>query len=352
MTKRLIVVHGMGTHTEESVKKEVIDAFTAAFGFYDSLKGKKIDSQFDVVAVSYNSFFDDYRKKLADHSGSLAKRLADIDGSVPFSTKAVQSINDVEASLGEDTFFTTHWLDVLLYYLTLLCEPIRLKVAATIADSIGEIGSTNVHVLGHSLGTAVLHDTLAKAYGPENISSAGRSLNLSTVSHRLGGVHMVANVSRALQTFVAAGSSVVRPGPLGCTTNFLEYRHRLDPITKLRQFNPTDNDGWVPHSTFQSSYQLIEPTSVTAANVHGLDHYLLTPKVHLPLFRLLFGFRPTKAEQEAGEAAYIQTTVQGKAQALQAAFGDLQFGDDESLLALLKAAKALKDMVVGFGEQF
>jgi hypothetical protein len=123
----------------------------------------------------------------------------------------------------------------------------------------------------------VLHDALAKGYGPENISSAtGRVLNLSTITHRLGGVHMVANVSRALQSFVAVGSSVVRPGELGCTSNFLEYRHRLDPITKIRQFNPTDNDGWVPHDVFKSAYQLIEPTSVSAANART-RHYLLTP---------------------------------------------------------------------------
>lgn len=87
--------------------------------------------------------------------------------------------------------------------------------------------------------------------------------------------------------------------------------------------------------------------------MHGLGHYLLTPEVHQLLFRLLFNFAPKKAEKAAGEAAYLATTVLGKAKALQAAFGDLGgAASEESVTKLLKTAKALKDMVQGFGEQF
>lgn len=352
--KKLIVVHGMGQHDDTSVKKEVLEGFTTAFSFYPSLKGQPVESRIDFLPVSYNSFFDDYRKKLKDRSsGPLGERIAAIDTSLPFPLEVVQRINNLEADLAKDEFFTTHWLDVILYFLTLLCEPVRLKVAETVANAIADVGGANVHVLGHSLGTAVVHDTLAKAYGPDNlIAGTGKVLNLSPVEHRLGGVHMVANVSRALQTFVKVGSSIVRPGPLGCTSVFLEYRHKLDPITKIRPFNPTDNDGWVPHPIFKSVYSLVEPSSVTAANVHDLRHYLITPMVHLPLFQLLFGFRPNKAEQSAGEAAYFATTVLGKAQALQAAFGDFQPTDTDSLRAILDAARALKDMVLGFKESF
>jgi hypothetical protein len=351
--KKLIVVHGMGQHDDASVQKEVVDGLSTAFKFYSSLKGESVENKIDILPVSYNSFFDDYRKKLAERSGSLGERLAAIDTSVPFPLEVIQRINKLEADLAQDEFFTTHWLDVILYFLTLLCEPVRLKVAEAVANAIAEVGGANVHVLGHSLGSAVVHDALAKAYGPDNlIAGTGKVLNLSPIEHRLGGVHMLANVSRALQTFVKVGSSIVRPGPLGCTSVFLEYRHKLDPIARIRPFNPTNNDGWVPHDVFQFVYSLIEPSSVTDANVHGLGHYLITPMVHLPLFQLLFGFRPKKAEQSAGEQAYFATTVLGKAQALQAAFGDFAPTDPDSLRAILDAAKALKDMVLGFKEAF
>jgi len=351
--KKLIVVHGMGQHDDASVRKEVTDAFTTAFGFYESLKGQSVADHVDIVPASYNSFFDYYRKKLKERAGTLAERLAALDPTVPFTVNAVQQINDVEAKLGQDEFFTTHWLDVLLYYLTLLCEPIRLHVAKTIADAVAEVGGPNVHVLGHSLGTAVLHDTLAKTFGPQNLPDAnGIVLNLSPIEHRLGGVHMVANVSRALQTFVKVGSSIVRPGPLGCTSVFIEYRHKLDPIPKIRPFNPTNNGEWIPQDIFKTVYGLLESSSVTEANVHGLGHYLITPMCHLPLFRMLFGFRPKKQEQEDGEKKYFDLTVQSKAKALQTAFGDLQPTSEESLQAVLDAAKALKDMVLKFGEGF
>jgi hypothetical protein len=351
--KRLIVVHGMGQHSDASLKEEVVGAFTKAFSLYDSLKGKSVEEHFDIIPVVYNQFFDDYRAKLASHTGGIANRLAEIDGSLPLSARAVQEINDIEASIGTDSFFATHWLDVILYRLTLLCEPIRLAVAETIATAIAAVGSPNVHVLGHSLGTAVLHDALAKSYGPENIrTEGGQSLNLSVKEHRLGGVHLIANVSRALQTFVKVGSSVVRPGELGCTSVFVEYRHRLDPVTKVKPFQPTNNGSWVPQSIWKSVYILAEPSSVTAANVHALRHYLVDPMVHLVLFRSLFNYRPKKKEQEDGEAVFLETTVEGKAKALQAAFGDLQLNDQDSLKALLEAAKGLKDMALGFGEEF
>ena len=163
---------------------------------------------------------------------------------------------------------------------------------------------------------------------------------------------MVANVSRALETFVQVESSAVRPGELGCTTVFNEYRHRLDPITKIKPFTPTESGGWVPATLFKSVYRLVQPSAVTEANVHALNHYLKIPDVHLPMFRLLFGFRPNKQEETSGRDEYLKNTVEGKAKALQVAFADLQPSSPESLQSLLAAAKALKEMVLGFKEQF
>jgi hypothetical protein len=100
--KRLIVVHGMGQHSDASVKEEIVGAFTKAFSLYDSLKGKSVEEHFDIIPVVYNQFFDDYRAQLANHSSGIANRVAEIDGSLPLSAQAVQEINDIEASIGTD----------------------------------------------------------------------------------------------------------------------------------------------------------------------------------------------------------------------------------------------------------
>lgn len=352
--KTLLVVHGMGQHTTESVKTDVIGAMNNAISLYPvTLGGKSADGLVNVVPVVYNDLLEEYRGRLADGGDSLAERIARIDGPNSLLERSVSEVNGIQARFGEDEFFNTHWLDVILYRYTLLSELIRLRVAEVIGTAIAEHGAANVHVLAHSLGTAVLHDALEKSFGPENlVDEHGTDLNLDISSHRLGGVHMVANVSRTLQTFVKVGSSIVRPGERGCTAVFTECRHRLDPITLIRQFTPTDNGVWTTHDIFNSAYHLVELTSVTAGNVHSLSHYLENPALHRPLFRLLFGHRPLKDERDEASSVYLQRTVAGKARVLQQAFGDLNFDSQASVSELLSASHDLKNLVVGFGEHF
>lgn len=349
-SKTLVVVHGMGQHTEASVRTDVLDACKSAFAFYSSLQDKNPENEFELVTVEYNSFFDDYRNAISDRPDNILAALTGISGATPATPKLVAEIMKLENRVKADSLFVTHFLDVLLYRFSLFAEPIRLRVAEAIGKAVRDAGSTNVHVLGHSLGTAVVHDTLAKAYGPEPFIQNGNSLKLLNRRDRLGGVHMVANVSRVLQSFRAVDASEVRPG-LGCCTLFAEYRHMLDPFTKVRPFNPTDNEQWIPHTMWRSSYRLLEPTSVTQANVHSLSHYLLNPLVHLPLFRLLFGFRPSVHEKNEGSDAYLANTVIGKAEALTAAVEGLNCSEG-SIRELLSAGKDFKDLVESFGETF
>jgi hypothetical protein len=157
-------------------------------------------------------------------------------------------------------------------------------------------------------------------------------------------------VSRILQSFRKAGASEVRPA-LGCCMNFIQYRHKLDPIPQIKPFTPTNNGGWVTHKVWEDNYQLVEPSAVTSANVHALGHYLLDPEVHLPLLRAVMSFRPLSAERRAAQDAFNGTTLQGKAEALQQAVETLELSE-QSVNNLLVAAKALKDMVEGFGGSF
>lgn len=353
--KTLIVVHGMGQHTKTSVKSEVTTALTKAIKLYPSLGGKSASSLVTIKPVVYGNYFDDYRKSVSKESGSLSEKIKKVDASNSLVTDSISSVNRLGKRFGNDEFFYTHLLDVILYRYTLLSERIRLHVAEEIVTSIAKSGSANVHVLGHSLGTAVVHDTLQKTFGAENILAPDNTeLNLNTTEHRLGGIHMIANVSRVLQSFIKVGSSVVRPGKLGCTSAFYEYRHKLDPFTYVKPFEPTNNGGWVDQTTFKRAYRLVHDdlNEVTAANVHSLEHYIANPAVHLPLLDALIAFSPKKAERVAAEKQYLQSTVQGKARAVQEAFGTLSNGSNGSIKTLLQAAQDLKELVAGFEEEF
>lgn len=343
--KSLIIVHGMGEHTEASVKQEIAGALKTVFSRYDSLASKDPMSEIDLSVFAYNYYFDDYRKSVEDRN-DIVSALQGVSnkygGLLP---EAASEIAKLGKSITEDSFFSTHWLDVLLYRYSLMAEPIQEELAVQIASEVRLKGGANVHLLGHSLGTSVLHDTLARLYGPEP-----SKVKLSTVNAKISCVHMVANVSRMLQTFRKVGSSEVRP-VLGCCTNMIQYRHRLDPIPQIKPFTPTNNGGWITPKIWEGSYQLIEPSAVTSANVHALSHYLLDPEVHLPLLHVLMGFKPLALERKAAQDFFNQTTLNGKAQALQQTVEMLDLSG-QSLKALLDAAKALKDMVIGFGEEF
>lgn len=346
-TKSLIVVHGMGKHTEASVKKEVTDALKAIFSRYDTLKQKNPLSEIELSVFGYDNYFEDYRKAIENRGNSdigtaLQAVSTKFGGLMP---GAALEIAKLDQSITNDSMFTTHWLDVLLYRFSLLAEPIQLDLATKIAVEVAAKGGPNVHVLGHSLGTSLLHDTLARLYGPEPMD-----VKLSAIRDKLSCVHMIANVSRLLQSFRKAGASEVRPG-LGCCTNFIQYRHRLDPIPQIKAFTPTNNEGWITHKVWENNYQLVEPSAVTAANVHGLGHYLLDPEVHLPFLRNVMGFRPRSAERSAAQDAFDSTTIRGKAEALQQAMDNLELSR-QSVSNLLVAAKALKDMAESFGESF
>jgi hypothetical protein len=343
--KSLIVVHGMGQHTEASVKQEITEALKTVFSRYETLKTKNPTTEIDISVFAYDQYFEDYRKAVGGRSdivAALKSVSGEFGGLLP---GAALEITKLDQSIIEDNKFSTHWLDVILYRFSLLAEPIQLALAMKIAAEVTHKGGANVHVLGHSLGTSILHDTLARLYGPEPMDD-----KLSTVRDKLSCVHMVANVSRLLQSFRKAGASEVRP-VLGCCTNFIQYRHKLDPFPQIKPFSPTDNEGWITHKIWQENYQLIESSAVTSANVHALGHYLLDPEVHLPLLRAVMGFRSLSAERKAAQDAFNETTLKGKAEVLQQAIEALDLSK-QSVSNLLEATKALKDMVEGFGETF
>jgi hypothetical protein len=166
-TKSLIVVHGMGKHTEASVKKEVTDALKTVFSHYETLKSKDPLSEIDVSVFVYDQYFEDYRNAIANRS-DIVTALQSVSGKYGgLLAGAALEIAKLDQSITKDNMFSTHWLDVLLYRFSLLAELIQLDLAGKIGTEVSKKGGPNVHVLGHSLGTSVLHDTLARLYGPE-----------------------------------------------------------------------------------------------------------------------------------------------------------------------------------------
>ena len=355
MAKPLIlIVHGMGTHSRASVLKEFKNGIKMALSLYEDYTLSDLESAVKLEPVIYSDLIDKHRDGLKNNAAPLAEVLGGIGGELSLVSEAAGIVNEIDAGVGGDHFFYTHWLDVILYRYTMLNEPIQAKLAEAVGKGLTTRGrsSKDIHIVAHSLGTAVSHDALAKIYG----TTAFDDPNLPRLDpgvSPIGSLHQVANVSRLLQSFVRARSSIVRPGSKGCLGRFNEYRHKLDPFTVPRPFDPTNNGQWISAANFEDIYKLAIASEVIEANTHGLAHYLANPKFHVSLLKSIWkDFRPSKATVKKATKQFVAGTVPGKARALGELIEDVDFSSNSSVLEVVDAAKRFKDLLMGFGETF
>lgn len=360
MAKKLIIVPGMGNKSAEEFKVEVSDAFKNAFNLYQKYYGMSAEDFVEIIPFEYNDIFDQDREKMSNQAQPIVDRLDTLDsldnGSESLTKKAIEEISKIEAGINDDDFFKTHWLDVFFYRFTILGEMVRIKLSNLIDKSILDLGGNaqRLHILGHSLGTSVLHDTLAKQYSDQFQTSKVKKLSVNT--HKLGSLHLIANTSRVLESFIKVNLSTVKPGRRGCVHKYLEYRHIFDPITWPRAFNPSDNGNWISSDSWNifKRYKLQRLTSVTNehGNVHDINHYILNPLVHRELFSDVFGIKLTEDEKNEGYENYYSKTFGKVADDLDESLSKLKSFNIENIKGLFKSIKALKDFVEGAGGDF
>ena len=196
-------------------------------------------------------------------------------------------------------------MDVVLYrMLGLVRTPVEIDVAGQIVGHLhAQANLPRWSVLSHSLGTAVTHGALYRAY------TADQPLRPQATRPNL--VMMVANVSRVLQTDPDVYESPVKPGLRAgerWCRRYYTVRNRFDPFTYPRQFNPPGE--WPDSQTVNRRYfRSIVVDHVREPNVHGFEHYLRNPVVHIPLFKALSGeaLIPPNEEQDAAEKFYSKS---------------------------------------------
>lgn len=340
----LIIVHGMGD--PKDFKQEVIDSLNSGLDLYPAYKGQKIEQLVDVVYYDYDGVFNKYRKAMASATKKFATRLDALEADDLHPVRG--DFMTWEKEIDGDSFFKTHVLDVLFYRYSFLAEPARIGLAQKIVKAVEDNGAQNVHILGHSLGTSVVHDTLESVY--KKYDTHKREKNLEPTLHRLGSVHLVGNVSSVLQSFMHVDKSLVRPN--GCTQAYYQYRHAVDPFTWPSPFDPIENGFWTSGSIAdEAQYRSLRPTAVMGVNTHAVTHYLQDPVCHGPLLQMLY-FNLSNADIAAAAAAYSKDSLKGKAQTLRDRWRELELHKLEGVPALIKAAQALRDLLANFGQTF
>jgi hypothetical protein len=225
----------------------------------------------------------------------------------------------------EKNFLWSHVADIAMYrFIPMYRERVRSHVIAAMADRIEKAfeadGSATCSVLAHSMGTAVAHDSL-HLLGTVRWGSQTSPLNPS--HWRFNHLFMVANTSRFLQSedreMKKAYESIVRPGPIEDPNSYLatywNMRHEADPVPFPRAFDPV---GW-------KNYSQVLVRHYYTPNVHDLSHYLLNPRVHIPILRKLTNPKAITPEEEIAAVNPDKFPQFG---------GDLEFIHKAKLMAL------------------
>lgn len=289
----LFLVHGMGRQ-QNNWADPVIQSLRDLSGQYAHFETNTIDEAVQFVPLRYDHIFDDL----------LGRWQGDFEGVM--NSEALPGIpkgrlSGLMSSMNSDErhFFWSHIADVLIYrFFPLVRDRVRIEMIREIAKNVtlyrNRHGSnTKFSFVAHSLGTAVLHDSLHKLGTTEWHDEIA---NVMGPPHtRFQALFMLANTSRILQSDIDPYQSVVCPaGSKGdVQVEYLDqYRnvlHPYDPITLIRRLTP---------GSWGSNFMQIELRHVRHPNVHDFLHYLDHPGVHIPLFRILCGFKSVLPAEE------------------------------------------------------
>ena len=303
MAKNVIFfVHGVGRHEKgwARIKGGPIQALNQASKHYTCFNGLELEKLVDMVEIRYDDIFDQHLDQWDDLATSLK--------AVPGGSASFNKVINLLSEVGDDrNLFAQYGGDVLLYAaFDLIAKRVRLRVNSIISNKIhASLKATKdkpgpmpeFGIVGHSLGTTIVHDCLetlaTNEWLPGGDLSASdikltpkekehlqslkrRSTNpFSTDVFTWNSVHMISNTSRLLhQTSNNPYNSVVRPGK--AVRYFINIEHELDPVCKVKRFR-------IPND-WSSRARHIEVDHIHEANIHGYAHYLKHPKAHRRLF--------------------------------------------------------------------
>lgn len=295
----LLVVHGMGKPDDQMFN----DWKTLLAKHYRTYApaGERFEDVFNYIPINYDGLFENLRQNWKNQIKTILDNL-------PTNHQDKLTKADLE-SFTEDNFFTTHIMDVLLYrFNPLVAGHVRDFVIEKMLAGINDLTlpGSNVSIIAHSLGTAVVHDAINVLYN--TTSDSGPLLKPS--QFRFHAIIQLANVSRTLEVKKwDAYDPYVRPGIHNSSdgryaaSRMLSASHCFDPLVSVRRFHPIDN--WPdPETVAAKRFTLVEPSVIQRWNVHDFSHYIDDPRVHIPMFRYLRtkGFVSASKESEVVKA--------------------------------------------------
>lgn len=293
--KQLVfLVHGIGAH-QEGWSKEMQTSLEAISKRYDYFSGNKLTKQVDFKEITYDKIFSDQIKNWQDNFDNLISASpAGMENSVRESLEWMDGMAD-----DSDNFLWTHVADAVFWKISpYLKNNIMSIVAKEIASGINKkidesLFTPNYSIIGHSMGTSVVQQTLAALARGEWAEGGFNAFNANDI--RFNSIHMIANVGHYFEPDAEQiYRGIVRPGVInqthGYCNKYFNYNNKYDPICWLGRFQPewTANDG----------YYDVPVSHIHSKDTHSYLHYLLNPKVHIPMLRAITSKKAVSSAEE------------------------------------------------------
>src|SRR6188508_1037470 len=179
----VFLVPGMGVYTD-GWHKSWVKTLEDAYNGYPMLQKRPFTTRFDFVPINPDQIY----RQIVEGWQKRAKALAAVKiGLVAKLTTWLTNAGELK-----DNFGWTHAGDVLQYrLLNLVREWVCVAIADEIKQKLLKAGpGSNWSIIGHSLGTAMVHDTIARLWANDSVFARDHPARL---------IAMVANVSRVLE---------------------------------------------------------------------------------------------------------------------------------------------------------
>ena len=292
----LFLVHGVGQHAAEAWaapwKRVLLDKLRNFAPYAERTPEELERDTIRFVPIGYDTVFEGFRARWRDLAGALASSDFLIGTSAH---AALQWVADQD----DDALKTVFWEKVLDAVLWATNPQARAAVIAHVnaqlVERLAEMNAENqgenaAHIVAHSLGTSVVSDALIALRAAGGVH--GGALDARRFQWR--SVTMLANTSRLLEPrfdvsdeldpadFKVYGSALKPGSRSSIVRHYTSVRHRIDPITWPRRFQPLD---WQ-----NTSFADVETVHFDELQgVHDFETYVRNPFVHLPLFQLVLG---------------------------------------------------------------
>jgi hypothetical protein len=283
MTHVIALVHGMGVHGKNwsGTAVAALKAAARTYKLDKQLSDSVTSNKVAIVPVSYDDRFTAHVNQWGKDSRQLAKFITHNAIDVP--TNLVSWLENADET--ENNFIWSHVVDVILYrFFNQVTTDVQVHVMDQIASiweqALQEDIDAQFTIVAHSLGTSVVHDSLAKLATDPPPNAAG----FLAGDARLASLFMVANVSRVLETHPTVYDSCIAPpsvrGSKAYCARMWNVRHWLDPFPAPRPFKPAWGGG---------DFTQVETRAVREFNTHDFDRYLDDPRLHIPILQSAFG---------------------------------------------------------------